>query len=305
MCNGEERPRVDPDPPPVPERAAEGAGSPIIPAGEGACVWMQAGVVAYWLCDRHYRCEDCALDGALRHLQARGASEADTGTAPALEPRLPSDAPGLAARAPSPAGLGGLDLDLPDLDPALRYHAAHTWARLESPARARIGVDPFAAHIVGPLRSVILLHRGAHVRRGHACAWLDHEGGTLTVLAPLSGVILECNAAAVARPDVVCGDPLGGGWLLCLQPTELDAELHRLQGARAFRRRVQRDAEVWRREVRRAMRRASPAVGHTMADGGVRVTDVGQLIGARRRHEIAAHFLGAPWVRTWTFPPDV
>jgi hypothetical protein len=31
-----------------------------------ACVWMRAGVIRFWLCDRNFDCEHCPLDAALR-----------------------------------------------------------------------------------------------------------------------------------------------------------------------------------------------------------------------------------------------
>ncbi len=31
-----------------------------------ACVWMTAGVIRFWLCDRGFDCENCPLDRALR-----------------------------------------------------------------------------------------------------------------------------------------------------------------------------------------------------------------------------------------------
>ena len=31
-----------------------------------ACVWMSAGLIRFWLCDRAYDCENCPLDRALR-----------------------------------------------------------------------------------------------------------------------------------------------------------------------------------------------------------------------------------------------
>jgi len=31
-----------------------------------ACIWMQAGVIRFWLCDRDYDCQNCPLDAALR-----------------------------------------------------------------------------------------------------------------------------------------------------------------------------------------------------------------------------------------------
>lgn len=30
------------------------------------CVWMEAGVISFWLCKRAFDCEHCPLDAALR-----------------------------------------------------------------------------------------------------------------------------------------------------------------------------------------------------------------------------------------------
>ncbi|MBS4028682.1 MAG: hypothetical protein KGZ58_08590 [Ignavibacteriales bacterium] len=37
----------------------------IVPASELKCVWMDAGIVAYKLCERKYRCENCPLYAAI------------------------------------------------------------------------------------------------------------------------------------------------------------------------------------------------------------------------------------------------
>jgi glycine cleavage system H protein len=267
---------------------------------------MQAGVLSYWLCDQDYRCESCPLDAAIRHAGVEtGASQnvanseppprrgeprsADRAEPASKTPRLASTAVGVAT--------GLLDLRLPELDSRLRYHATHTWVRFGDGARVRVGIDPFASRIAGPLRSVVLPQPGTRVRRGHPCAWLDEEGGTLTVLSPVSGVIVEVNASLATSPEPVARDPLGAGWLLELEASDLEMESHRLVAAGEFERRVESDVERWRHQVCKAVRRAAPPVGLTLADGGARVTDVGQLIGARRRHEIAASFLCTPGAR--------
>ena len=60
-----------------------------------------------------------------------------------------------------------------------------------------------------------------------------------------------------------------------------------------FARRVARDTEQWRRKVTHVLRQHAPAVGATLADGGAAVEDLDQLLGPRRRCELAAFFLAA------------
>jgi len=40
-----------------------------------ACVWMRAGVIRFWLCDRDFDCENCPLDAALRGPRAPSPQE--------------------------------------------------------------------------------------------------------------------------------------------------------------------------------------------------------------------------------------
>ena len=60
-----------------------------------ACVWMRAGVIRFWLCDRDFDCDNCPLDAALRaHRPGRLQDLDDI----ALRDRMPSDPPSSADR---------------------------------------------------------------------------------------------------------------------------------------------------------------------------------------------------------------
>jgi len=45
-----------------------------------ACVWMEAGVIRYWLCCRNFDCEHCPLDAALRDPAANPPERTDNPT---------------------------------------------------------------------------------------------------------------------------------------------------------------------------------------------------------------------------------
>jgi glycine cleavage system H lipoate-binding protein len=48
----------------------------IVPPGKKKCVWMEAGVVSYKLCDNNYDCSTCAYDHALQERVARHKDKA-------------------------------------------------------------------------------------------------------------------------------------------------------------------------------------------------------------------------------------
>ena len=56
----------------------------IVPPGKKKCVWMEAGVVSYKLCDNNYDCPTCSYDHAMqvkfaRHKEAAAAAPIDSG----------------------------------------------------------------------------------------------------------------------------------------------------------------------------------------------------------------------------------
>jgi len=52
----------------------------------------------------------------------------------------------------------------------LRYHPGHTWALEESPTLVRVGLDDFAAKLLGKCDSIALPKRGQWIRQGQKLA---------------------------------------------------------------------------------------------------------------------------------------
>lgn len=52
-----------------------------------ACVWMEAGVLRYWLCNHDFDCDNCPLDAALRGVPAGSAQVTKEPTVTAGGPR--------------------------------------------------------------------------------------------------------------------------------------------------------------------------------------------------------------------------
>lgn len=54
-----------------------------------ACVWMSAGVLRFWLCDRGFDCDRCPLDAALRRVRRPVVAASTTAAGSRLEQDLP------------------------------------------------------------------------------------------------------------------------------------------------------------------------------------------------------------------------
>jgi glycine cleavage system H protein len=116
----------------------------------------------------------------------------------------------------------------------LRYHPEHDWARIED-GEARFGITWFAQDALGELVHFEPPEKGATVTKDQVYAEVESVKAVSTVIAPLSGEILEVNSAVAEAPETVNDDPYGSGWLIRVRLTE-PGEAEALMDAEAYRR---------------------------------------------------------------------
>lgn len=114
--------------------------------------------------------------------------------------------------------------------PADRWYdlREHLWVLPEPSADTgavvvRVGVDALGQELLGEIVYMQLVEPGTEIRRGEAAGSLEAEKMVRPVIAPVSGVVLEANAEAVARPRRVNEAPYAV-WLLRVQATDWASE---------------------------------------------------------------------------------
>ena len=112
----------------------------------------------------------------------------------------------------------------------LRYTRDHEWVSLDG-ATATVGVTAFAADQLGDVVYLDLPEVGAAVTAGEPCGEIESTKSVSDVYAPLSGVVVEVNVAALADPSSLNTDPYGAGWLMRV---ELAGEPGRLLDAAGY-----------------------------------------------------------------------
>jgi glycine cleavage system H protein len=90
----------------------------------------------------------------------------------------------------------------------LRYAKSHEWARLEPDGTVRVGISDHAQGALGDVVFVEVPAAGRRVKAGEAC----------DIYAPVSGEIVEGNAALADAPETVNQSPYGDGWFFRLRP---------------------------------------------------------------------------------------
>ncbi len=102
------------------------------------------------------------------------------------------------------------DASYPD---GLLYHPEHDWALIEGDI-ATFGVTWFAQDALGEVVFFDPPAVGTAVTKDEPYAEVESVKAVSDVYAPLSGEIIEVNAALGDGPEAINDDPYGGGWMV-------------------------------------------------------------------------------------------
>src|SRR5574341_2317577 len=101
----------------------------------------------------------------------------------------------------------------------LRYSTEHEWARAEG-GGVRVGITKFAADRLTDVVFVELPAAGTKVKFMEPFGVVESVKAVSDLYAPVSGTVVEVNAALKETPEVVNSDPYGKGWMLLVQPDD-------------------------------------------------------------------------------------
>ncbi|MBL0175309.1 MAG: hypothetical protein IPP94_08615 [Ignavibacteria bacterium] len=182
------------------------------------CVWMDAGVLVYKLCDRNFECERCPLDGVLR---AKDDTDARAFDAKRSSVRIAADVPPAVdaetARLLRPHAQATLPSDL-------AYTTDHFWVRCDDERCVLIGLDGLFAPLIPRSARFILASPQTHVERGQPLGWIYLEQRVIPLPSPLTGTVLRQNEQLLADPVVLTTNGYDFGWLVMLRPDRLPEE---------------------------------------------------------------------------------
>ncbi len=224
-------------------------GFSLMPEGDVPCVWMDAGIVAYKICDRNLDCEHCPLDMSLR-----GESRL---------PKAPPEEAGEDAAVSFYQPLSQFRLDARRF-----YHPGHAWVAVETPARVKIGLDDFLAVVLGAIDAVSLPRVAESVEAGKAFAEIIQGPHCFSVLSPIAGTVREVNQDLAEAPGLLSVDPLGEGWLATVEPGDLQADLKRCRTGRRVFSWTLEDMDWVNAAAASASGLATEPLGRTGYDGG-------------------------------------
>jgi glycine cleavage system H protein len=102
----------------------------------------------------------------------------------------------------------------------LRYTKDHEWVRVAGD-EATIGITDYAAGQLGDVVFVELPAPGGAVEQFRPFGVVESVKAVSDLFAPVSGEVLESNAALGSKPELVNAEPFGGGWMIRLRVADL------------------------------------------------------------------------------------
>ena len=100
----------------------------------------------------------------------------------------------------------------------LKYTQEHEWVRKEG-ERIRVGITAFAQSELGDVVFVELPKPGAKVSQRQSFGVVESVKAVSDLFAPVSGEVVEVNAALSKAPETVNQDPYGEGWMIVVEPS--------------------------------------------------------------------------------------
>jgi glycine cleavage system H lipoate-binding protein len=101
------------------------------------------------------------------------------------------------------------------------FHPGHTWVSKEGPELARVGIDRFAANLIGKIDRIDVVGENRWVRQGQKLMTIVSGDSSVDLLSPVEGVVTALNKEALRDVEMVSRNPYEQGWIAMIKSPEL------------------------------------------------------------------------------------
>lgn len=103
----------------------------------------------------------------------------------------------------------------------LKYLDTHEYVRLEGEI-ATVGISAFAIDQLGDIVFLELPDIGTAVEKGESFGTIESVKAVEDLKSPVTGTVIDSNAAMVEAPEQLADDPYLEGWLLKIRVNDFD-----------------------------------------------------------------------------------
>ena len=123
----------------------------------------------------------------------------------------------------------------------LKYHKEHTWVRV-SGKKATIGITDYAQDALGDIVYIDLPEVDMDVEVNSEFGEIESTKATSSIIAPLSGKVIEANEDLSENPEIINEDPYGKGWIAVLEIDD-KSEIEDLMDSSEYSKYVEEEAK--------------------------------------------------------------
>ena len=93
------------------------------------------------------------------------------------------------------------------------FHVGHTWVRSEGGENTCVGLDSFAANLIGNIEHIDVLGENRWVRQGQRLMTVKANQVSVDLMSPVEGVITSINKRVVDDPTLLIRHSFEEGWV--------------------------------------------------------------------------------------------
>jgi len=117
----------------------------------------------------------------------------------------------------------------------LYYSKEHEWARIEKTGKVRIGITDYAQQTLHEIIFVETVSIGTKVKQMEMIGTVESIKAVSDVFSPISGEVIDVNEDLIMKPELINQDPYEKGWILLLDPDNLEKDLSQLMSANKYK----------------------------------------------------------------------
>ena len=101
------------------------------------------------------------------------------------------------------------------------FHPGHTWVLKEGGENVRVGIDSFAANLLGTIEHIDVIGLNRWVRQGQKLVTIRSGGQNFELVSPVEGVVMAVNKDAAQDPGLIARDPYQSGSIAIVKSPDL------------------------------------------------------------------------------------
>lgn len=96
----------------------------------------------------------------------------------------------------------------------LNFTDQHEWIAATGEGTVRFGITDYAQDALGDIVYIDLPKVGQALTAGQSCGEVESTKSVSEIYAPVSGEVIDVNAALADAPETVNSDPYAEGWMV-------------------------------------------------------------------------------------------